>query len=105
MNSKTREFDVAKNVKVIEWLKAELVSSVAALLKAMVKGSEGLILECLTAILITAYILGKRLGISYSRMDMNMKAHLRETIETEHEMEKWYGDISSLLKYMEDGKR
>lgn len=105
MYSNTRDFDIAKNVKVIDWLKAELVGSVAALLKAMVKGSEGLILECITGILITTYLLGKRLGMSYARIDLNMKTKLRDSVMKGHEVEKWYGDLSSLLKYVEDNRR
>lgn len=105
MHSNTRDVDIAKSLKVIEWLKSELVSSVAALLKAMLRGSEDLIMECITGIIITAYVLGKRLGISYGRIDLNIKNKLRETDIRDHEVEKWYGDLSSFLKYMEDHRR
>ncbi|MGI6711336.1 MAG: MazG-like family protein [Bacillota bacterium] len=102
MHSNTSDVDITKNIKIIDWLKAELVSSVGALLKAVVKGSEELILDCLVGIIITAYLLGKRLGITFARIDMNIKSRLRDNTAKEHQVEKWYGDLSSLLKHMED---
>ncbi|ATW26230.1 MazG-like family protein [Candidatus Formimonas warabiya] len=105
MHSNTRDVDIAKNLKVIEWLKAELVSSVAALLRAMVKGSEGLILDCITGIIITTYVLGKRLGIPFSRIDLNVKARLQDSAMKEHEVEKWFGDITGLRHYVEENRR
>jgi hypothetical protein len=102
MHSNTSDVDITKNIKIIDWLKAELVSSVGALLKAVVKGSEELILDCLVGIIITTYLLGKRLGITFARIDMNIKSRLRDNTAKEHQVEKWYGDLSSLLKHMED---
>jgi len=100
----TRDVDITKNLKVIDWLKAELVSSVGALFKAMVKGSEDFILDCITGIIITTYVLGKRLGITYSRIDLSIKTQLKDSVAKEHQVEKWYGDLSGLLKYMEDNR-
>lgn len=105
MNSNTRDRDIMKNLKVIDWLKAELVSSVAALLRAMVKGSETLILECITGIIITTYVLAARVGIPFSRIDLNVKARLQDSAMKDHEVEKWFGDITNLRYYMEENRR
>lgn len=105
MNSKTRDVDIVKNLKVIDWLKAELISSVGALFRAMVKGSEALILDCITGIIITTYVLGARVGIPFSRIDLNVKARLRDDGMKEHEVEKWFGDITNLRHYMEENRR
>ena len=105
MRSNSRDTGIMKNIKVIDWLKAELVSSVAALLKAMVKGSEELILDCITGIIITTYILGNRVGIPFSRIDLSVKTRLRDDALKDHEVEKWFGDISNLRYYMEDNRR
>lgn len=105
MKSNTGDMDIMKNLKIIEWLKAELVASVAALFKAMVKGSEELILDCITGIIITTYILGIRVGIPFSRIDLSVKTRLRDNSMKEHEVEKWFGDITNLRYYMEENRR
>lgn len=97
--------DIAKNIKIIEWLKAELTGSVAALFKAMLKGSEEMITEALSSIVITVYVMARRLGISFSRLDLNVENKLRSSIDVAHEVEQWYGDLSALLRYVTDKKR
>ncbi|HHT62616.1 MAG: MazG-like family protein [Bacillota bacterium] len=105
MKFNTRDKDIMKNLKMIDWLKAELVGSVAALFRAMIRGSEELILDCITGIIITTYILGARLGISFSRIDLNIKARLQDSNMKEHEVEKWFGDITNLRYYMEESRK
>jgi len=97
--------DIAKNIKVVEWLKADLLTSLSALFKSMLRGSEELILDALASLVITCYILGRRLGINFSRLDLKVEAKLRQGIDEDHEMERWYGDISNLLNYLVDKKR
>ena len=96
---------IAKNIKVIEWLKADLMASTSSLFKAMLRGSEEKLLDALASMVLTCYVLGKRLGINFSRLDLRVEAKLRQGIDDDHEVEKWYGDLSSLLKYFVDKKR
>jgi len=105
MQSSKGQIDVAKNIRMIEWLKAELVGSAALLLKNLVKGSEELILDSLATTIMTAYVLGKRVGITFNRVDQRLKEKLLASINEEHEIEKWYGDLSSLLRHMDGRKR
>lgn len=105
MESSPREFDIARNIRVIEWLKTELVEAVAALFKGMLKGSEEAILDCLASIVITAYILGRRIGVNFGRIDLKIETKLRLSIEEAHEVEKWYGDLSALNQYLDSKKR
>ncbi|MGE5396407.1 MAG: MazG-like family protein [Chitinophagales bacterium] len=97
--------DIAKNLRVIEWLKAELVESVAALFKALMKTGEDAISDCLATIMITTYILGKRTGVSFQHIDLQMESKLRVSIGEAHEVENWYGDLSALLGYLESKKK
>ncbi|OPX84502.1 MAG: MazG-like family protein [Pelotomaculum sp. PtaB.Bin104] len=99
------ESGIVKNIKVVEWLKADLVTSLAALFKSMLRGSEDLILDALASLMITCYILGRRLGINFPRLDLKIEEKLRQSIAEDHEMEKWYGDISNLLNYLSEKKR
>lgn len=100
-----QEPGIAKNIKVIEWLKADLMASASSLFKAMLRGSEERLLDALASIVLTCYILGRRLGINYSRLDLRVEAKLRQSIDEDHEVEKWYGDLSHLLRYFVEKKR
>ncbi|HOV43579.1 MAG TPA: MazG-like family protein [Syntrophothermus lipocalidus] len=95
---------MAENLRVIEWLKAELVESVAALFKSLTRGGEEAINDALATIIITTYILGRRLGIAFKDVDRKVQGKLRLSISEAHEVEKWYGDLSELLKYLEENK-
>ncbi len=96
---------ITKNVKVIEWLKADILAAVTALYKAFVQGSEDVMLDSLAGLIITAYLLGRRLGFGFSRLDLKVEAKLKQGVDTGHEMEEWFGDLSSLLRYRTERKR
>jgi hypothetical protein len=96
---------IAKNIKVIEWLKADLMASTAFLFKAMLRSNEERLLDALASMVLTCYVLGRRLGINFSRLDLRVEAKLRQGIDDDHEVEKWYGDLSGLLKYLVEKKR
>lgn len=105
MESSRGQMDVARSIRLIEWLKAEMVGSVAALLKSLVNGGEEIIADCLAGIIMTTYILGKRVGIPYPRVDQKLKERVEAGIREGHEIEEWYGDLSSLQRYLEGRKR
>ncbi|MCL6639078.1 MAG: MazG-like family protein [Firmicutes bacterium] len=101
----SRDGGIAKNIKVIEWLKADLITSLAALFKSMLKGSEELMLDALSSMIVTCYVLGRRLNINFSRLDLKVEAKVRQGIDDDHEVERWYGDLSALLNYLVEKKR
>jgi len=101
----SQEGGIAKNIKVIEWLKADLITSLSALFKSMLKGSEELLLDALSSMIVTCYILGRRLNINFSHLDMKVEAKIRQGIDDDHEVERWYGDLSALLNYLVEKKR
>ncbi|MGQ9823710.1 MAG: MazG-like family protein [Desulfotomaculales bacterium] len=96
---------IAKNIRVIEWLKADLLTSVSALFKSMLRGSEEHLQDSLASLIITCYILGRRLGLSFTRLELKMESRLRQSIDEGHELEKWYADLSALLAHLLEKKR
>jgi len=100
MSSFDQEIDIARNLKTVEWLKSELVSSIANLFKALIRGQEEPILESLANIIVATYLLGKRVGINFSKVDLKVESIVKMNIQDEHEVEKWYGDLSNLLHYL-----
>lgn len=97
--------DIARNLKVVEWLKTELLGGVAELFRAMREAREEVIADQLANIVMTAYVLGRRLGIEFSQMDAKLRHKVRANAEEPHEFEEWYGDFSSLGKHLGSGER
>lgn len=96
------ERSLAKQLKVVDWLRAELVGGVAALLRAMVNGGEETMLDALATIVISAYLLGRRLGIPFARLDLRV-AGRAQALAADHEIERSYGDLSALSQHLQPG--
>ncbi|CAH2215362.1 MazG-like family protein [Tepidibacter aestuarii] len=98
-----RDLDVTKNIKIIEWLKTEILSSVSALYEIMLKGAsytDETIQDILANIIMVTYLLSKRLGFSFSNIDKKIKEKILMAINDDHKVEKWYGDLSELKDYI-----
>lgn len=106
MNVKSfqQEIDIAKHIHTVEWLKAEIVGSTAALFRAMLKDGDDQVLDALTSLLIATYVLGRRLGHSPAQLHTNVAMTLRDSLGEGHEVEKWYGDLTALLRYLDKTK-
>jgi hypothetical protein len=98
-----RDVDLARRVKIIEWLKTEIVDHVAHLLKGIWEGNHSKMVDGLASLISCGYILGRRLGISYRSLDEAIVDKLRKHKADGHQLEDWYGDISSLEDHI--GKR
>lgn len=100
-----RELNIAENLRVLEWIKAETIGGVGDLFRVMTKGKDEQILDCLARLMITLYVLGRRLGFDYTRLSSRVQDNLLRNIEDNHQLESWYGDLSSLLAHLEEKKR
>jgi len=99
-----QESAITKNLRVVEWLKGDLLQSVAALFKAMARGREEALIDALAGVVVTAYVLARRLGFTFSRLDAAVESKLRRNIDQDHEVEKWYRDLSALLQHLVERK-
>ena len=73
-----QDVDIARNLKTIEWLKAEMAGGIASLLRAMVSGNSDRMLDSLSALIINGYLLGKRIGFQYEQIDQTVHAKLTD---------------------------
>ena len=96
------EVDVARNLRTIEWLKAELVGGVSALFRSLWKGGDEAILEALASVIIVCYLLTRRLGVHFVRLELKLESQLRRYVSEGHELEEWFGDLSALERYWKD---
>lgn len=91
---------IAKNIKVMEWLKAEIVEQVGGLFKGLFKGNESYIIDSMASLLIAIYVLARRVGIPFHKLEKAVLDKLQEHQKEGHEIEEWYGDLSVLEQYM-----
>jgi hypothetical protein len=96
----SHESEIVRKLRLIEWLKAELVGSVSRVFHAMTKSGEQSIADALAAVVVNCYILGKRLGIDFQSLDEAVSVRLAQAIKQETEVEKWYGDMSELKRHL-----
>lgn len=102
---KEKQLDITKNVRAIEWLKCELLGAVTLLYRATLRGSEEHILDALAQAVLAVYLLARRLGIGFARLDAKVRAMVHQSIIEEHELEKWYGDLSAFEQHLDGTKR
>ena len=98
-------YEITRNIKIIEWMKTEILMSVSDLFNLLFKGVKPLdeaIQDTLANIIMITYLLAKRLGISFSEIDYKIKEKIRIGIDQNHSVESWYGDFSNLKKHMEN---
>jgi hypothetical protein len=99
-----KEIDITRNIKIIEWLKSELLTDIAALFKILVNGAKEEVheaaTESLSNIILICYLLGKRLGISYNSIEIKIENKIKLGLVEEHDVEKYYGDLSELTKHL-----
>ncbi|MCR1899271.1 MazG-like family protein [Irregularibacter muris] len=107
MNSMNKDMDITKNIRMIEWLKCELLAGVSSLFDLCFKGvkiSQEAIIDVLANIIMVTYLAGKRLGVKYEDIDKKLESKLKLGIVEEHEAEKWFGDLSNLCQYIKNNR-
>lgn len=96
----SNESEILRKMRLIEWLKAELITHIGQLYQAMAKNSEQAICEGLAAVVVSCYILGRRLGITFEVLDKTILAKVEQDIKKEQEAEKWFGDSSEYRRHL-----
>ncbi|HEY8486975.1 MAG TPA: MazG-like family protein [Limnochordales bacterium] len=99
------ESQLARDLRVIEFLKADLAAGVAAVYRAMARVNDEAVSEALASVVVGAYVLARRLGISPARLDMKVESRVRSAMAEPHELEQWYGDFSALYRHFQGGGR
>lgn len=97
--------DITKNVKIVEWMKTEILMSVSDLFNLLFKGVKPLdetLQDTLANIIMITYLLAKRMGISFKEIDYKVKEKIRIGIDEDHSVERWYGDLSNLKEHMDN---
>lgn len=103
-----KDIDITRNIKIIEWLKSELLTDIASLYKVLANGVKEEIHEAITDILsniiLISYLLGRRLGTSYKAIELKIQKKIRLGLLEGHDVEKHYSDLSELSKHMDSSR-
>ena len=95
------EIDVVKGLKAIETLKVDLMKAQCLFHEGTLNGSEKEILQGLAQMVGLSYLLTKRLGYDYARLDRTLIQTLEQWQNTEKaDLEEQWGDIGMLLGYL-----
>jgi hypothetical protein len=94
------DLDITKNLKMVEWLKAELVQSVGALFKSLLNASAEATADKLAAIIILIYLLGCRVGVSFAALDRAVKLKLEQSLAAAQLEDRWYQDMTALNDHL-----
>ncbi|TCS80795.1 MazG-like family protein [Tepidibacillus fermentans] len=100
MDKQDRNVQFAKHLKVMEWLKSEILEQVSGLFKGLLHGNEALILDSMASLLLAIYVLARRVGIPFHKLETAVKDKIQEHLKHGHEVEEWYGDLSLLEQYI-----
>ena len=94
--------NIANNIKTVELLKVELMQKVTDLFGDISAETDSETLTRLTedtaALINVACLLAARLGVDYDSIGDFMKAELKREIDSDHLIERRYGDLSRLYK-------
>jgi len=101
MNGK--EMDVARKAKIIEWLKTEMMEEMAQLFRGLWEGRQAKIVDGLASLIVSSYLLARRLGVDFKELDRSVLEKLKTHKRENHQLEEWYGDLSSLERHL-DGR-
>ena len=70
-------------------------------MKSLMKSGSDANIDALANLIIIAYILGRRVGISFQVIEMRIKHKLNNSINEAEETEQFYLDLINLQRYLE----
>lgn len=96
----SHESDILRKLRLIEALKAELVTNVGQLYQVIAQNGGQAISDGLAGVIVSCYILARRLGIDFASLDEAVSAKINQNIKREHEAERLFGDFSEYQRYL-----
>jgi hypothetical protein len=100
MNRPERGVQLVKNIKVIDWLKVEVLDQISSLYRSLHYANQNMIVDSLSSLIVSIYVLARRMGIPFREVDQAVIQKLQELSREGHQLEEWYGDLSKLEEYL-----
>lgn len=93
--------DITEQLQVVDWLKAELVASVASVLRAALSRDSGRMLEALAGVQITLYALARRWGVSLTMLEQEVLRRIDQETVAGHYLESRFGDLTQIRQHLQ----
>lgn len=102
-------FDIIGNMNSIDGYKTYLIGFVADLFATMNKSKGNTayndeIIDEIADIIICSYLIGKRIGISYDKIDKRVMDKLKVGLLEDKGLDRFGQDYSSLIAYIREGR-
>ncbi|MEG0371542.1 MAG: MazG-like family protein [Clostridium sp.] len=102
-------FDIIGNMNTIDGYKTYLIGFVADLFATMNKSKGNTayneeIIDEVADIIMCSYLISKRIGINYDKIDKRIMDKLKVGLLEEKEVDRQSKDYTSLINYMRDGR-
>jgi hypothetical protein len=91
---------IAKQRKVVDELKTEMMERLAGVFRGLHEADDEVVSEQMAAMLLLHYVLARRLGIPFHRLEEKMLQQIRIHKRMEHPLEADFQDWSVLEEYM-----
>lgn len=105
MQAASPEAEIARQVKAVEWLKAELLVELGKAYRGATSGNRDEMLDGLANCQVLLSILARRLGIDLQTLDDTVDAKLAAHQQQGHSLERWFGDFTAVRQHRRGGKR
>ena len=86
---KENDFDIGRNIKAIEWLRTEIVVNAGSVCRALQSAKDELVMQALANTMLSCYLMARRLGVSFSRLELEVQKRARQAQLNNHELEQW----------------
>lgn len=101
------QIDVTNTIKAVELLKVELLQKVTDMFGDIAAEADSdtflRIADDAANLINLVYLLSARLGVKYDDIVVRMREKLQDGIAQQHILERKFGDLSELLKSLEEG--
>jgi hypothetical protein len=100
-----QDIDIATQIKMVDWLKTEILEGVATLFKALLQINRDAIADALSKIIIFSYLLGHKIGINFNTVDDKIISKLENSIQDAQGIAEWSNDLIQLKKHINKTQR
>ena len=98
----TNGINIAGNIRALERMKAEMLESLAALFKSLIRSGTEEISEDIAKLIVCCFLLAKRLGLSFGQVEQRVYDKVRSMSEEQNELlENWHDDIKLFKEYLD----
>lgn len=105
MKYSKQDIDIATQIKMVDWLKTEILEGVATLFKALLQINRDAIADALSKIIIFSYLLGHKIGINFNTVDDKIISKLENSIQDAQGIAEWSNDLIQLKKHINKTQR